>query len=115
MPPINSPLVPWIWVPRWHTCSVTTRSEHGQYTIPVGSQLTSRHCHRRGDTALEFQVNYLVIDNIIVALVYTSTVLSRLQCVHDIFDIQCISIDEVTRPLGIKCEWAKNKNDQGVD
>ena len=60
---------------------------------------TRRHGHVCGDTTLVFDIDHLMIDHIVVRLINTFPIWTRLHRLGDSFDIQRIGIYSQFRPL----------------
>jgi len=94
--PINSPLDPWIRVPRSQIASVTDIS---MILIQARRLHTSRHGHTGRWAIFILDIDDLMIDDIVSTLIYTSTVGTGLECLGDVFDIKNISIKDMLSPL----------------
>lgn len=98
MSPISSPLVPWISVLLSHSDSVTVR-QHLTARFVSEEGRTGAHGHAGGDALLVLDVDDLVIDDVVPALVHATAVRTRLERFRDVFDIQHVRVHNVLRPL----------------
>jgi hypothetical protein len=94
--PINSPLDPWIRVPLSQIASVTDISI---ILISTRRRHTSRHGHTSRWPIFVFDIDNLMIDDIVSAFIYTSTIWAGLECLGNILDIKNISIKDMLGPL----------------
>lgn len=97
MSPINSPLVPWMRVPRWQTDSVTVVVRR-VYAFRVWP-LTGRHGDAGRDTAFVLDVYNLVVHDVILALVHAGAVVGSVECLGHVFNVENLGIYEMPGPL----------------
>jgi hypothetical protein len=96
--PINSPLDPWIRVPLSQIASVTDISI---VLISTRRRHTSRHGHTGRWAIFVFNIDDLMIDNIVSAFVHASTIWAGLECLGNILDIKNIRIKDMLSPLQV--------------
>jgi len=63
--------------------------------------LTCRHGHTRRRTIFIFDIDHLMIDNVVPTLVHASTIWAGFEGLCDVFNIQHIRIQDMLCPLHV--------------
>lgn len=70
-----------------------------------GLGLTSRHGHTSSWPIVIFNIDDLMIDNIVSTFIDASTVWAGFECLGDVFDIEDIGVKDVLGPLSVSGVW----------